>query len=282
MTMTKLIKLLSLVCIGLAAQGVCAQSDVNPMPKVSDEWRFSASINAWAPATWVTVTDNKRELSKSTESTISDNISGAGPMAMFTLEAHKGNWGVMGDLVYWQSTGSYSETRYLRGRDNVFYASQNANVKQTMFTGAATYTAYNSSSLYLDGLLGARYISSTTSLSNSAQLDHNGRVVTTLDGRKLAVSGNPSSVSQTTDPVIGFKGRARIMDSSWFVPFYADVGKGPGSNNGTWQALLGIGDAFSWGDVTLAYRAMGFHLNSNTGTTNYTNAGPQLSATINF
>ena len=282
MTMTKLIKLLSLVCIGLAAQGVCAQSGVNPMPKVSDEWRFSASINAWAPATWVTVTDNKRELSKSTESTISDNISGAGPMAMFTLEAHKGNWGVMGDLVYWQSTGSYSETRYLRGRDNVFYASQNANVKQTMFTGAATYTAYNSSSLYLDGLLGARYISSTTSLSNSAQLDHNGRVVTTLDGRKLAVSGNPSSVSQTTDPVIGFKGRARIMDSSWFVPFYADVGKGPGSNNGTWQALLGIGDAFSWGDVTLAYRAMGFHLNSNTGTTNYTNAGPQLSATINF
>ena len=282
MTMTKLIKLLSLVCIGLAAQGVCAQSGVNPMPKVSDEWRFSASINAWAPATWVTVTDNTRELSKSTESTISDNISGAGPMAMFTLEAHKGNWGVMGDLVYWQSTGSYSETRYLRGRDNVFYASQNANVKQTMFTGAATYTAYNSSSLYLDGLLGARYISSTTSLSNSAQLDHNGRVVTTLDGRKLAVSGNPSSVSQTTDPVIGFKGRARIMDSSWFVPFYADVGKGPGSNNGTWQALLGIGDAFSWGDVTLAYRAMGFHLNSNTGTTNYTNAGPQLSATINF
>lgn len=280
--MIKLSKLFSLACFGLIAQCANAQSTINPMPKISDEWRFSASINAWAPATWVTVTDNKRELSKSTVSTINDNISGAGPMAMFTLEAHKGNWGLLGDLVYWQSTGSFSETRYLRGKDNVLYGSQNSTMKQTMFTAAATYTAWNSPSLYLDGLLGARYISSTMSLTNSVQLDHNGNVVTLPDGKKLAAGGNPSSVSQTTDPVIGFKGRARIADSSWFIPFYADAGKGPGSNNGTWQALIGVGDAFSWGDVTLAYRAMGFHLNSNTGTTNYTNAGPQLSATINF
>lgn len=82
--------------------------------------------------------------------------------------------------------------------------------------------------------------------------------------------------------MIGFKGRARIMDSSWFIPYYADAGKGPGSNNGTWQALIGVGDAFSWGDITLAYRAMGFHLKAANGNTNYTNAGPQLSATINF
>jgi len=46
--------------------------------------------------------------------------------------------------------------------------------------------------------------------------------------------------------------------------------------------LLGIGDAFSWGDVTLAYRAMGFHLKDNAGSTNWTNGGPQISATINF
>ena len=275
-------KLLTFTGSVVLAFSAFAQSTVNPMPKVSNDWRFSATINAWAPATWLTVTDNKRELSKSTESTIGDNISGAGPMAMFTLEAHKGNWGVMGDLVYWQSTGSYSEAHYLRGKDNVLYASQNVNLKQTMFTGAVTYTAYNSPSLYLDGLLGARYISSTTSFSNSAQLDRDGRIVTTRDGRSLAVGGNPSSVSQTTDPVVGLKGRARIMNSSWFIPFYADVGKGAGSNNTTWQALLGVGDAFSWGDITLAYRAMGFHLNTSAATYNYTNAGPQLSATINF
>jgi hypothetical protein len=275
-------KLLAFTSFSVLSLHAFAQSTVNPMPKVGDDWRFSASINAWAPATWVTVTDNKRELSKSTVSSISDNINSAGPMAMFTLEAHRGNWGVLADLVYWQSSGSYSESRPIFGKDNVLYASQNVTMKQTMFTAAGTYTAYNSPSLYLDGLLGARYISSTTSLSNSTQLDHDGHVVTTPDGRKLAVGGNPSSVSQTTNPVVGFKGRARIMDSSWFIPFYADMGKGPGPNNGTWQALLGVGDAFSWGDVTLAYRAMGFHLNSNTGTTNYTNAGPQLSATINF
>jgi len=253
---------------------VCAQAQtINPMPKVSDDWSYSGNISAWAPATWVTDTIGNRSITS--DSSISQNVNGAGPMAMFTLEAHKGNWGVMGDLVYWQSTGSGSSVHTLRGKDNYFYAGYNATMKQTMFTAAATYTALNTSSVYLDGLLGARYISSTTSVVDVKQLDLNGSVV-------ASHAGNPSRVNQTTDPVIGFKGRARIYDTSWFIPFYADAGKGSGSNNGTWQALLGIGDAFSWGDVTLAYRAMGFHLKDNAGSTNWTNGGPQISATINF
>ncbi len=271
-TNTQTIK--SIVVTALLVIGISAQAQtINPMPTVSDDWRFSGTISAWAPATWVTDTIKNRSVTS--DSSISQNIDGAGPMAMFSLEAHKGNWGVMGDLVYWQSTGSGSSVHTLRGKDSYFYSGYNATMKQTMFTAAATYTALNTPTVYLDGLLGARYISSTTSIVDAQRLDLNGRVV---DSR----AGNPSRVNQTTDPVIGFKGRARIYDTSWFVPFYADAGKGPGSNNGTWQALLGVGDAFSWGDVTLAYRAMGFHLKDNAGSTNWTNAGPQLSATINF
>jgi len=81
---------------------------------------------------------------------------------------------------------------------------------------------------------------------------------------------------------VGFKGRYRIADTSWFIPFYADGGKGPGSNDTTWQLQAGVGDAFSWGDVTLTYRALGFILPDNHGGTNYTSSGPQLAATINF
>ena len=74
------------------AVGVGAQT-VNPMPKVSDDWRFSVSINAWAPESWTTTTVGK--LSKSTYSSISDNLNSAGGFAQLTGEAHKGNWGVM-------------------------------------------------------------------------------------------------------------------------------------------------------------------------------------------
>jgi hypothetical protein len=246
---------------------------VNPIPMVTDDWRFSATVSAWAPASWTTDTMGNR--SAISDSSINQNISGSGGMAMFTLEAHKGDWGLMEDLVYWQSTGSSNTLRTLRGRDNTLDYGYNAAVTQTMLTSAVTYTAIKSSSLYIDGLLGARYISSTTTISDAVSVDHDGRVV-------RAHAGNPSYVNQTTDPVIGFKGRMRVMDSSWFIPFYVDGGKGPGSNNGTWQALIGVGDVFSWGDVTLAYRAMGFHLKDNTGSSNWTNAGPQLSATVNF
>ena len=255
------------------ALGANAQT-VNPMPKVSNDWRFSATINVWAPQSWTTTTVGS--LSKASTSSISDNINSAGGMAMLTGEAHKGNWGMMADLIYWQMLGSGSKTRYIPSKDDAsIYAGVNGKVTQTILTLAGTYTAHNSNSLYLDGLAGVRYISSTTTLDATAKL--------ALDGTTVATSSRyPSSTNQTTDPVVGFKGRARISDTSWFVPFYADIGKGPGSNNGTWQTLVGVGNAYSWGDVTLSYRAMGFHMNDNRGRTNYTNAGPQLSATINF
>jgi len=271
---TQLFKFIfAVLVIGAAISAQAQTQTINPMPNLSDVWRFSGTINAWAPATWVTDTIHNRSVAA--DSSISQNINGAGPMAMFALEAHKGSWGVMGDLVYWQSTGSSSVTHYVRGTNDSLYGGLNSTMKQTMLTGATTYTVVNSATVYLDGLVGARYIASTTSVVDAVRFDVNGNVV-------ASHVGNPSRSDYTTDPIIGFKGRVRISDTSWFVPFYADAGKGAGANNGTWQVLLGVGDAFSWGDVTLAYRAMGFHLQDSVGATNWTNAGPQLSATINF
>jgi len=247
---------------------------VNPMPVVNDNWRFSGTISGWTPASWITTSAGK--YSANSDSSINQNLSSAGTAGMFTLEAHKGNWGLMGDLVYWQFSGSGGTTYYTRRPgDGSLYGGYNAQQTQTMLTVAGTYTTLNTPTFYLDGLLGARYISATTTLTSNF-------IVSSSGGRTASATNYPSYTNQTTDPVIGFKGRARIMDSAWFIPYYADAGKGPGSNNSTWQALLGVGNAFSWGDITLAYRAMGFHLKAANGNTNYTNAGPQLSATINF
>ncbi|MBT8516220.1 hypothetical protein G6706_03240 [Polynucleobacter paneuropaeus] len=261
---------LSLLLVTLEAS---AQA-VNPMPVVNDNWRFSGTISGWTPASWITTSAGK--YSANSDSSINQNLSSAGAAGMFTLEAHKGNWGLMGDLVYWQFSGSGGTTYYTRRPgDGSLYGGYNAQQTQTMLTVAGTYTALNTPTFYLDGLLGARYISATTTLTSNF-------IVSSVGGRTASATNYPSYTNQTTDPVIGFKGRARIMDSAWFIPYYADGGKGPGSNNSTWQALLGVGNAFSWGDITLAYRAMGFHLKATNGNTNYTNAGPQLSATINF
>jgi len=271
MNFTKLIFIAASISFGASVQ---AQA-VNPIPTVNDNWRFSGTISGWTPASWTTTTVGN--LSKTGDTSISDNLNSSGAVAFFTAEAHKGNWGAMADLVYWQLSGSdsFSKSKYVHGNDRTLYGGSNAQQTQTMLTLAGTYTGYRSENLYVDGLAGIRYISSTITIQANTQYSVNGNT-------RLDVSRYPSYTNQTTDPVIGFKGRARIYNSSWFVPFYVDGGKGPGSNNTTWQALLGVGDAFSWGDITLAYRAMGFDLKSNSGVTKYTNAGPQLSATINF
>jgi hypothetical protein len=273
--MIQLRKLLAISVLTLIATHVYAEDAVNPMPVVNNDWRFSASINGWMPATFVTATAGN--LSKSADSSIGDNIKNSGAFAFFTGEAHKGDWGLMADLVYSQMSGDTSKTKYIQNKydiGNSLYAGLNTKTTSTILTVAGTYTAHQSESLYLDVLAGARYISSTSTVSATAKL--------TAAGYTLSASGNQSFTSQTTDAIVGFKGRARISDTAWFIPYYVDAGKGVGANNKTWQTILGVGKGYSWGDVTLTYRAMYFDLNSGVATTKILEAGPQLAATFNF
>ena len=266
--------LFSILALAGLASAQAQSVTVNPIPVVNDDWRVSASINGWGSASSATLTEGRRSVTST--NSISQNLSDATAGALFSAEAHKGDWGMMADLVYWSlKDGSSSRTAYTPNGDGTISVGDNAATTQTALTGAATYTAYKSASLYLDGLLGLRYISSTTVINSQAIVNIDG--TTTADRNR-----SRSSDLHTTDAIVGFKGRYRIADTSWFIPFDADGGKGPGSNDTTWQLQAGVGDAFSWGDVTLTYRALGFVLPDNHGGTNYTSSGPQLAATINF
>lgn len=177
----KLIK--NLLALIVAFCGIHVQAQVlNPLPVVNDQWRFSGTISGWAPASWTTTTVRNRSVT--TDATINQNVSSAGGLAMISLEAHKGDFGLMGDLVYWQLKGSNSLTRYTPGDNASIYGGYNGQVSQTMLTMAGTYTAYQSPTWYLDGLLGARYITSTTTIAANFRLD--------VAGRSTSLSGYPS------------------------------------------------------------------------------------------
>lgn len=126
----------------------------------------------------------------------------------------------------------------------------------------------------MDGLLGVRWIGVTASLN------------LVVDGTSTALSD--SKAMSTVDPIVGFKGRYRIADSTWYVPFYADIGSGGGTTNLTWQAMVGIGKTIEkWIDVSLIYRGLYYDMDSSK--TNgqgllqkTTFQGPQLSATFRF
>ena len=58
------------------------------------------------------------------------------------------------------------------------------------------------------------------------------------------------------DAIVGLRGRRNIGGEQWFVTYYADVGAG--DSDLTWQANVGAGYAFGWGDVVLAYRYLDY------------------------
>jgi hypothetical protein len=45
------------------------------------------------------------------------------------------------------------------------------------------------------------------------------------------------------------------------MPYYLDAGAG--NSTLTWQSVLGVGHAFKWGEVILAYRYLSYEQSSN-------------------
>jgi hypothetical protein len=243
-----------------------AAEDVSPIPAVSDAWRFEITPYLWGSGIKGTLGLDSG-LAKSADFTTSNVLGALKSGGMIAAEAHNGSWGVMGDLVSatLQKSGAASVvTPY--GPANV---ADKVTLQQTVLTGAATYTIANNKNAYVDALLGVRAIYATATVNLS--------VTGTSD--KASVSKTTSTV----DPIIGAKGRYRIADSTWYVPFYADIGSGGGTTNLTWQAMAGVGKTFnSLIDASLTYRALYYDMKDGGVMQKTTMLGPQIAVTFKF
>ena len=254
-----------------------AQADqaLSPLPKITDEWRFEVTPYVWGSGVTSSLFYNDRYLNTaklSTSNVLGDLKSGG----MITAEAHFGRWGIFGDLVSatLQTTGSSTVTvrpPSTGGSVVPVNVADKITLQQNMITGAVTYTALNNHNIYLDGLLGVRGIMATATVSTDLSAFGYSRGF--VDSKSIS----------TLDPIVGFKGRYRIADSTWYIPFYADIGGGGGTTNITWQAILGVGKTFEkWLDVSLAYRTMYYDMNGDGLLQKTTFKGPQLAATFKF
>jgi hypothetical protein len=244
-----------------SAQG---SSDASPIPKVSDEWRFEVTPYLWGTGIRGTANLNNG-LAKSADMSTSNVLSNLKSGAMIAAEAHKGKWGIMGDLVSatLQNSGSVPvEGGAARIADKI-------TLQQTILTGAFTYTLANTKDAYLDALLGVRAIDVTATLSGS--------LMGTPDKESI------SKKTSTVDPIIGAKGRYRIADSTWYIPFYGDIGGGGGTTDLTWQVMAGIGKTFNkMVDASLTYRALYYDMKDGGVLQKTTMLGPQVAVTFKF
>ena len=73
--------------------------------------------------------------------------------------------------------------------------------------------------------------------------------------------GNSEVKFDNWDGIVGAKGRLGFGPRrEWFVPYYVDVGTG--DSDLTWQGIVGIGYAFSWGEVIAAWRYLDYDFKS--------------------
>ena len=143
-----------------------------------------------------------------------------------------------------------------------------------LWTLAGEYRLQTDPKLTLDLLAGARMFSLKPSLRWTIQGDLG-----------PIASAQRSGISETRetlwDGIVGAKGRYAIGDSGkWTVPFYIDVGAG--QSQLTWQTAVGVGYAFSWGELTGMWRYISYDMKSGTPVENLSFSGPMVGATFRW
>ena len=239
-----------------AAAVFCSGAHAQTQPR-PDDWQFRAIIYGYFPdiggkTSFPAGSGTSIDVSADT---IIDNLKFT---FMGTFEAQKGAWGMFTDILYLDVGGSKSQTRDVGiGRVDLpagVTADLSLDVKGTVWTLAGSYRAMSTPEANLDAFAGARMISVKENLG----WDFSANV-----GPIVGPGRQGSSEAKITnwDAIIGAKGRIAFGSRrEWFVPYYVDVGTG--ESDLTWQAIGGIGYAFSWGEVLAAWRYLDYKFKS--------------------
>ncbi len=265
-----------LVALLLGTIAIAAAAPAGAAEDMFDgKWHFSVTPYLWLPIITGTVTyDNPAGGGGSISAEVdpSSYLTALDFAAMVTGEARKNKWLVFTDYMYIHFGGDESAVKSVAGPGGIVQVPININGSASLLTNVWTlaggYSVVHESAGDLDVFAGTRLLnfSSTLSWNFAGPIG------------ALAKSGSVSETKNLWDGIIGAKGEARFGGSNWFMPYYADIGAG--SNNWTWQASLGAGYRFGWGDVVLTMRSLSYDANDNQ--LNLRMTGPALGASFRF
>jgi hypothetical protein len=244
----------------------------------SDDWQFSASIYLWFASLGGTA--NFPVAGTSTDfnvdaKTLLNNLN-LGAMGEF--DVHKGQWGGFTDVLYMDLGGSKTNTRDFTlggvGIPATTTAYLNLDVKSWIWTIAGEYRVIADPAWTVDLLAGARYLdlSQTLSWSISGALG---------PLPPASRTGNSEVGGNVWDAIVGVKGRYLFgADGKWSIPFYLDGGAG--DSEYTYQALLGAGYSFHWGEVTAMWRYLRYTSQSSSRIEDLYFSGPMIAVTFRW
>jgi hypothetical protein len=259
--------LLAALCLGgtLPVQAADDMFDGN--------WHFSVTPYLWLPYIDGTVNYNLgRGGSINAQVDPGSYLQSLDFATMITGEARKGEWSVFTDYIFLHFTSDRSPVRYVTdpsgGVGVPLGIAGEADLITNVWTLAGSYTPWRGESAFVDVFGGLRFLNAQTTI---------GWNFATPIGT-LPPGGSLSQSLNKWDGIVGFRGQVRFGDGKWFMPYYADIGTG--SNNWTWQALLGVGYRFGWGELSLVVRSLSYYFDDDKLDLRMT--GPALGATFAF
>jgi hypothetical protein len=241
---TRLIQTALLSSSLLTAASAAAEESISIEP--SDGWQFKAQAYGWLPTIEGTLPNGD-----DMELEIDDILDNLDFTFMGVLEAQKGKWSIVPDIVYLKLSadeGGNTTVDPMPGNNFVIPTRVDFGVEMEAWIVnlAGGYSVYQSNTHDFQVLAGVRYLS----LEVTAELDASiipGETV--VDGR-----------DETWDGIVGVRGVKKLSDKWWFN-YRFDVGAG--DSDQTWNAVAQLGRQYDWGSAVLGYRYLHYDFDSN-------------------
>ena len=196
---------------------------------------------------------------------------------MGAFDAHKGRWGVVTDVIYLNVGDGKSGTSDFKisniGPPATVTSDLHLGVKAWIWTLAGEYRVSQDPAWSVDLLAGGRYMDVSETLNWSISASYGPIPVPDQ-------IGSATVSNHLLDGIVGVKGNYAFgADRKWSIPFYLDGGAGDSDH--TYQAALGVGYAFQWGQVSVTYRYLDYKLKSKQ-IEDVTFSGPLIGATFRW
>lgn len=261
--------LLALVGVGAAVPTPAGAAE----DRFDGNWHLNVTPYLWLPAINGTVNYSQgRGGSISAQVDPGSYLQNLDFAGMLTGEARKGNWSAFTDYIYLHLSGSNPAVKSVSDPAGNVQVPVNlggsTSVISNVWTLAGGYTVWHEAPGHLEVFVGTRLLNFDSSV---------GWNFSTPIGL-ITPGGKVSQTLTKWDGIAGLRGQIRFGESKWFMPYYADIGAG--SDNWTWQAILGVGYRFGWGELSLVVRSLSYYFDDDKLDLRMT--GPALGATFTF
>ena len=274
--------ILLVVVAGLAgnARAQAPTELVAPQPG----WSFSLAPYLWLPDINANLTYARfgERLPSDVNIGAGEIISGLHFALQGAAEARYDRFSILTDFIYLDTSGGRSRFREIDTAGALpdyvtpsLQSGTSVTLKAKIWTQSGGYTVLAGDWGNLDLLAGFRL------LALSIKTDYGFSSVPLGESAELGRFGSVSRSGDIWNGIAGFRGSLRLGASSFFVPYYFDIGGG--GSHPTWQVASGIGyQGGSWWAVSATYRALAFDQSSRAVAAHVGIHGPMVMASFRF